>query len=178
MDVTLINTDNLRSCAPFLSAGDRVLLSGVVYTARDAAHKRISAALENGSELPFDLNGAVNYYTGPTPAKNGMAVGSAGPTTSGRMDVYTPALLDAGLCGMIGKGARNEQVTASIIKNGAVYFCAVGGAGALYCRHITSCEVIAYDDLGCESVKKLQVDKLPLVVGIDCRFGSLFTRTN
>jgi len=169
-----IYTDNIREAAAALKTGDRVRLSGTVYTARDAAHKKIYSSIMNNTELPFSLKDAVVYYTGPTPAKNGLAVGSAGPTTSGRMDVYTPLLLDNGLCAMIGKGERNRQVIDSIIKNKAVYFCAVGGAGALYSECIKSCEVIAYPELGCESVKRLIVEKLPLIVAVDCVGKNIF----
>lgn len=169
-----IYTDNIREAAATLKTGDRVRLSGTVYTARDAAHKKIYSSIMNNTELPFSLKDAVVYYTGPTPAKNGLAVGSAGPTTSGRMDVYTPLLLDNGLCAMIGKGERSRQVIDSIIKNKAVYFCAVGGAGALYSECIKSCEVIAYPELGCESVKRLIVEKLPLIVAVDCVGKNIF----
>lgn len=161
--------------AKSLKAGDRVSLSGVVYTARDAAHKRIFELLYAGQALPFEVSGAVIYYTGPTPAQNGRPVGSCGPTTSSRMDKFTPRLLDLGLCAIIGKGERSEEVCSSIIKNGAVYFCAVGGAGALMASHVVSAQEIAFSDLGCESVKKLVVDKLPLTVAIDCGGGNIFT---
>ena len=169
-----ILTDNIREAAAVLRTGERVLLSGTLYTARDAAHKRITAALLAGQALPFPLKDAVVYYTGPTPAKEGFAVGSAGPTTSGRMDIFTPSLLDNGLCAMIGKGERSREVMDSIVKNGCVYFCAVGGAGALYSRCITSCEVVAYPELGCESVKRLTVSCLPVVTAVDCRGGNIF----
>ncbi len=174
MSEVRITTDSIREAVAALKAGDRVLLSGTIYTARDAAHKRLTAAIQEGQALPFWFSDAVVYYTGPTPAKNGLAVGSAGPTTSGRMDIYTPLLLDNGLCAMIGKGERNRQVIASIVKNGCVYFCAIGGAGALYSRCITSCEVIAYPELGCESVKRLTVSDLPIVTAVDCRGGNIF----
>ena len=170
----VINTSDLPCEAKNLRAGDRVLLTGTVYTARDAAHKRIVSLLSAGEALPFDLSGAVIYYAGPTPAKNGLAIGSIGPTTSSRMDVFTPALLQKGLCAMIGKGARNDAVVESMKKHGAVYFAAIGGAGALYSQCITSCEVIAFDDLGCESVKKLTVKDFPLTVAVDSLGGSLY----
>lgn len=169
-----INTDELKEKAKELKAGDRVLLSGTVYTSRDAAHKRIFAALKNREELPYDLDGAVIYYAGPTPAPEGLPIGSCGPTTSGRMDPYAPALLDAGLIAMIGKGGRSESVCDAICRNKAVYLCAIGGAGALAAKCIKSCEVIAYEDLGCESVKKLRIENFPLIVAIDCSGGNLF----
>lgn len=161
--------------AKSLKAGDRVSLSGVVYTARDAAHKHIFELLDAGQTLPFEISGAVIYYTGPTPAQNGKPVGSCGPTTSSRMDRFTPRLLDLGLCAIIGKGERSDEVCKSIAKNGAVYFCAVGGAGALMASHVVSAQEIAFPDLGCESVKKLVVEKLPLTVAIDCGGGNIFT---
>jgi fumarate hydratase subunit beta len=150
-----------------LKAGDRVLLSGTIYTARDAAHKRMSKALQNGEEMPIQIAGQVIYYVGPTPAKPGQVIGSAGPTTSGRMDKYTPALLELGLKGMIGKGYRSDEVVESIKKNKAVYFGAIGGSGALIARTIKSSEVIAYEDLGPEAIYKLEVKEFPAVVIID-----------
>lgn len=175
MEYTL-NASQLREYAPVLKAGDRVVLSGTVYTARDAAHKRIAAALKAGEKLPFDLKDAVIYYAGPTPAPQGLAVGACGPTTSGRMDVFAPLLLDNGLAAMIGKGERNAKVCDSIIKNKAVYLCAIGGAGALASKCIKECEVIAYDDLGCESVKKMRFEDFPLTVAVDCSGGNVFSR--
>ena len=159
-----------------LHAGDRVILSGTVYASRDAAHKRLTAAMkEQGTAgLPFPLQDAVIYYAGPTAAPPGRPIGACGPTTSGRMDPYAPMLLDAGLIAMIGKGERSQAVCDAIERNHAVYFCAVGGAGALAAAHITSCEVIAYDDLGCESVKRLTVSDFPLLVAIDSHGGNLF----
>lgn len=157
-----------------IKAGDRVYLSGVVYTARDAAHKRIKSMLDNSEILPFDLNNALIYYAGPTPTPEGLAIGSCGPTTSSRMDEFAPLFLDCGLKGMIGKGPRSKEVIEAIIRNKAVYFCATGGAGALASKHIKSCEVIAFDDLGCESVKKLVFDRFPLIVGIDSFGNSIF----
>lgn len=170
-----LNVSELKDKSKDLKAGDRVSLSGVVYTARDAAHKRIFELLDAGLALPFDISGAVIYYTGPTPAQNGKPVGSCGPTTSSRMDKFTPRLLDLGLCAIIGKGERSEEVCNSIVKNGAVYFCAVGGAGALMASHVVSAEEIAFFELGCESIKKLVVDKLPLTVAIDCSGGNIFS---
>lgn len=173
-----LSTAQLREAAPTLCAGDRVLLSGTVYTARDAAHKRLIGLLEQGEPLPFDLKDAAVYYAGPTPSAPGRVIGSCGPTTSSRMDPYAPTLLDLGLVAMIGKGPRNEAVCEAICRNGAVYLCAVGGAGALAAKCITSCEVIAFDDLGCESVKRLTFQDFPLIVGIDCRGGSVFQTQN
>ncbi len=142
-----INTSEIKKYAPKLNAGSRILLSGTVYTARDAAHKRIMQLMAEGKPLPFDLNGAVIYYAGPTGAPDNLCIGSCGPTTSSRMDVFTPAMLDAGLAAMVGKGGRSVEVCEAIKRNGAVYLCALGGAGALACRCITSCEVIAFEDL-------------------------------
>ncbi len=172
----ILNTTQLREYAPKLSAGDRVMLSGTVYTSRDAAHKRIVSALQNGEALPYDLKDAVIYYAGPTPAPENLAIGSCGPTTSGRMDVFAPLLLDEGVVAMVGKGERNEAVCDAIIRNKAVYLCAIGGAGALASKCITSCDVIAYDDLGCESLKKLTFSDFPLTVAIDCSGGNIFKR--
>lgn len=169
-----INISEIKNYAEQLSAGDRVLLSGTVYTSRDAAHKRIFELLDKGESLPFDLNGACIYFAGPTPTPAGMVIGSCGPTTSGRMDVYSPRLLDLGLAAMIGKGQRNEAVCQAIVRNKAVYFCAVGGAGALYAKQIKTCEEIAFKDLGCESVKRLELEDFPVVVGIDAKGGNLF----
>ncbi|PKM73778.1 MAG: fumarate hydratase [Firmicutes bacterium HGW-Firmicutes-16] len=169
-----LTVDELKSVAKTLKAGDRVLVSGTVYTARDAAHKRIFELLDRGDALPFDIDGAFIYYTGPTPAQNGRPVGSCGPTTSARMDKFTPRLLDLGLLGVIGKGERSDAVCDAFIRNGAVYFCAVGGAGALMASHVVSAEEIAFHDLGCESVKRLTVDKLPVTVCIDTAGGNIF----
>ena len=170
-----LTTDELKTATESLKAGDMVLLSGTVYTARDAAHKRIFELLDRGEAMPFDINGAVIYYTGPTPAQNGRPVGSCGPTTSIRMDKFTPRLLDLGLLGIIGKGERGQAVCDALMRNGAVYFCAVGGAGALMASHVISAEEIAFFDLGCESVKRLVVDRLPLTVCIDSQGGNIFT---
>ena len=146
-----------------LKCGDKILLSGVVYTARDAAHKRFNALLDEGKELPIPLKDAVIYYAGPTPAPEGKPIGSCGPTTSGRMDRFAPRLLDLGLGGMIGKGERSQEVRDAVIRNGAVYLCAIGG------------EVVAFEELGCESVKKLYVEDFPLVVADDCHGGDIFS---
>lgn len=170
----ILNTAELKNKISLIAAGDRVLLSGTVFTARDAAHKRIFSLIESGEKLPFPIDGAAIYYAGPTPAPPHMAIGSCGPTTSSRMDVYTPTLLDAGLVCMIGKGQRSEEVVNSIIKNKAIYLCSVGGAGALAAEHITNCEEIAFKDLGCESIKKLQFDNFPLICAIDSHGVSLF----
>lgn len=174
MSTICCNAQELQEIAKTLRVRDRVLLSGVVYTARDAAHKRMVAAMKDGGKAPFPMKGASIYYAGPTPAREGMAIGSCGPTTSGRMDVYAPFLLDEGLICMIGKGPRKPEVSEAIRRNGAVYLCAVGGAGALACKCVKSCEVIAYEDLGCESVKRLTFCDFPLIVGIDCQGGNLF----
>ena len=172
----IIDTSELREYCGKLCAGDRVLLSGIVYTSRDAAHKRICAMLDNGEKLPFELKDAAIYYAGPTPTKPGSVIGSCGPTTSSRMDVYAPKLLDAGLCCMIGKGGRNSDVVDAIKRNNAVYLCAIGGAGALASKCITSCDEIAFFDLGCESVKRLRFDQFPLTVGVDSHGGSIFKK--
>ncbi|MCX6346128.1 MAG: Fe-S-containing hydro-lyase [Armatimonadetes bacterium] len=151
-----------------LHAGDAVLLSGVVYTARDAAHARLTELLRQGSPLPIDLTGQVIYYVGPTPTKPGQIIGSAGPTTSGRVDSYTPELLAQGLKGMIGKGLRNQTVRDALMVHKAVYLAATGGAAAMLAKRIVSCEIIAYEDLGCEAIRRLEVKDLPLIVINDC----------
>ena len=174
MNTYEIETSRIREKALTLKAGDRVFLSGTVYTARDAAHKRFFSLIDEGNPLPFDLTDAIIYYAGPTPTPEGMAIGSCGPTTSGRMDPYAPKLLDMGLAAMVGKGGRSEAVCDAIVRNKAVYLCAVGGAGALASRCVTKCEVIAFEDLGCESVKRLTIERFPLVVAIDCHGGTLF----
>ena len=157
-----------------LRAGDYVYLSGTIYTARDAAHKRMYEALKNGESLPVEMNNNVIYYMGPSPARNGKVIGSAGPTTSGRMDKYTPLLLDMGLRGMIGKGKRNEAVKDAVVRNRAVYFAAVGGAGALLSQAIVSSEVVAYGDLGTEAIRKLEVKNFPVVVVMDVAGNDLY----
>lgn len=171
-----ISSDNIRSLAPQLEAGQAVLFSGTVYTARDAAHKRLTALLDEGNPLPSPLADATVYYAGPTPTPPGMPIGSCGPTTSGRMDAYTPRLLNLGLACMIGKGERSPEVEEAIRRNRAVYLCALGGAGALAAKCIKSCDVIAFEDLGCESVKRLTVEDFPLIVAIDCHGGNIFRR--
>lgn len=169
-----LHTAQLPTAIPGLRAGDRVLLSGTVYTARDAAHKRLLELLSRGEELPFPLRDGVIYYAGPTPGQQGMAVGACGPTTSGRMDPYAPRLLDLGLCAMIGKGERGQEVVDAIVRNAACYFAAVGGAGALIARCVESAEVVAFEDLGCESVKRMKVKDFPLIVAIDSVGGNLY----
>ncbi len=170
-----INVSELREYCPKLRIGDKVLLTGTVYTSRDAAHKRFNVLMDEGKPLPIDINNAVIYYAGPTPAPEGKPIGSCGPTTSGRMDKFAPRLLDEGLCGMIGKGERNQAVRDAVVRNNAVYFCAIGGAGALAASCIKSCEVVAFEDLGCESVKKLYVENFPVTVCNDCSGGDIFS---
>ncbi|GAB5045885.1 Fe-S-containing hydro-lyase [Thermodesulfovibrio sp. TK110] len=160
-----------------LKAGDMVLINGYVYTARDAAHKRVVELINNDAPLPFDLKGQVIYYVGPTPAPPGKVIGSAGPTTSSRMDSYTPLLLSLGLKGMIGKGQRGEEVKEAIKKYKAVYFLATGGAGALLSRHIVSAEEIAFPELGTESIKRLLLKDFPAIVAIDCHGGDIFKKS-
>lgn len=157
-----------------LKAGDSVLLSGTVYTARDAAHKRICECLDRGERPPFDLNGSAVYYVGPTPEHDGCCIGSAGPTTSGRMDAYSPRLLDAGLKIMIGKGNRSDEVVRSMIRNGAVYLAAIGGAGALMAASIEEAELVCWEDLGCEAVRRLTVKDMPLTVATDSEGNDLY----
>ncbi|MCI9415441.1 MAG: TRZ/ATZ family protein [Clostridiales bacterium] len=171
-----IHTSELRERAPHLRAGDRLLLSGTVYTSRDAAHKRLFALLDAGKPLPYPLKDGVIYYSGATPAPDGLPIGACGPTTSGRMDPYAPRLHDLGICATIGKGRRSPVVVDAIRRNGGVYLCAIGGAGALAARSVVSCEVIAFEDLGCESVKKLEIRDFPLIVAIDCQGGDLYER--
>lgn len=170
-----LNTSELKEKAKTLRAGDKVLLSGTVYTSRDAAHKRIKACVENGEPLPYEIDGAAIYYAGPTPAKPGQVIGSVGPTTSGRMDPFAPRLLDAGLACMIGKGVRNQGVQDAMARNGAVYMVAIGGAGAAKAASIKNVEVIAYDELGCESVKRLTVENFSAIVSQDSVGGNLYT---
>lgn len=161
-----------------LKAGDFVYITGTIYTARDAAHKRMAEALENGGMLPMDVTNGIIYYLGPSPAREGRPIGSAGPTTSGRMDKYTPALLDMGLKGMIGKGRRNAEVKDAVVRNGCVYFAAIGGAGALLSKAITASEVIAYEDLGTEAVRRLEVTKFPAIVVMDADGNDLYERVD
>lgn len=174
MAVYYFNSSQITDYVDKLCAGDRVYLSGEVYTSRDAAHKRIKYLIDNNESLPFDLENACIYYAGPTPSPEGLCIGSCGPTTSSRMDIYAPEFIDLGLKGMIGKGPREKSVIDAIVRNKAVYFCAIGGAGALASRSIIKCDVIAFDDLGCESVKRLEFKDFPLIVGIDSKGNSLF----
>lgn len=171
-----INTTELKDYCAKLRAGDKILLSGTVYTARDAAHKRIFELIDSNSPLPFEIKNSVIYYAGPTPTPEGMAIGSCGPTTSCRMDSFAPTLLDMGVTATIGKGERNTAVIDAICRNDAVYLCAIGGAGALAALSITECEVISFHDLGCESIKKLTFKDFPLIVGIDSNGGNIFKR--
>jgi fumarate hydratase subunit beta len=157
-----------------LKAGDKVSLSGTVYTARDAAHKRLVDLIDEGKELPVPLEGQVIYYVGPSPTPPGKPIGSAGPTTSYRMDPYAPALLDKGLKGMIGKGGRSDEVVESMKKNTAVYFAATGGAAALISKSIKAAEIVAYEDLGAEAIRKLTVEDFPLIVAQDCHGGNIY----
>lgn len=174
MKTLQISTENLAEVIEKISCGDEVYLSGTVYTARDAAHKKIIALIKNGEKLPFDIKSAAIYYAGPTPERDGAVCGSFGPTTSSRMDVYSPTLLDMGLACMIGKGPRSSEVIEAIKRNRSIYLCAIGGAGALAAKCITSLEIIAFPELGCESVKKLTFCDFPLICGIDSRGNSLF----
>ena len=157
-----------------LKSGDYVYITGTIYTARDAAHKRMQETLDKGESLPIEMEGNLIYYMGPSPAREGRPIGSAGPTTASRMDKYAPQLLDLGLAGMIGKGKRSESVKDAIIRNGAVYFAAVGGAGALLSKSITASEVVAYDDLGTEAIRKLEVKNFPVIVVIDKDGNNLY----
>lgn len=165
-----LNDEDART----LRAGDYVYLTGTIFTARDAAHKRMYETLSNGGKLPMEMENNIIYYMGPSPARDGRPIGSAGPTTASRMDKYAPSLLDLGLKGMIGKGKRSQEVKDAIIRNGAVYFAAVGGAGALLSRSIVASEVIAYDDLGTEAIRKLTVENFPVIVVIDSEGNNLY----
>lgn len=169
-----LNTENINEWVSKLSAGDRVLLSGIVYTARDAAHQKLTELVSQQSTLPFNIENSVVYFAGPTPAKDGLKIGSIGPTTSSRMDKFSPLMLSLGQKAMIGKGGRSKEVIDAIKANGAVYFAAIGGAGALYSKCVEECEVVAFPELGCESVKKLVVKDFPLLVAIDSKGESLY----
>lgn len=160
--------------AESLRAGDYIYLTGTIYTARDAAHKRMQETLDQGEELPFSIDGNMIYYMGPSPAREGRPIGSAGPTTASRMDRYTPRLLDLGLGGMIGKGKRSKEVKEAIVRNGAVYLAAIGGAGALLSKRIISSEVIAYEDLGTEAIRRLEIEDFPVIVVIDSQGADLY----
>lgn len=176
MNTFYIKISDIKKYSRKMKCGDKVYLSGIVYTARDAAHIRLSNLLDNGSDLPFNVKDSVIYYAGPTPTKEDGTIGSFGPTTSSRMDMFSPRLLNKGLSAMIGKGNRDKATTEAIKENGAVYFCASGGLGALVSKSIKSVEVIAFPELGCESIKKLTVENLPVFVGIDAEGHSIFNR--
>ncbi|WP_458861765.1 Fe-S-containing hydro-lyase [Acidaminobacterium chupaoyuni] len=169
-----LNTSELRQYAEEIHAGDMITLSGTIYTARDAAHKRLFQLLDEGKELPLDIKDAVIYYAGPTAAKPGEIIGSVGPTTSGRMDPFAPRLLDMGLAAMIGKGGRSAPVVDAIKRNKAIYFCAIGGAGAAISGCVKKLDVIAFEELGCESMKRLEIENMPVVCTIDCHGGNVF----
>ena len=169
-----INAPLSREDAAKLKSGDYVYITGTIYTARDAAHKRMYEALQNNQSLPINMENNIIFYMGPSPAREGRPIGSAGPTTASRMDKYAPELLDLGLRGMIGKGKRTEAVRDAIVRNGAVYFAAVGGAGALLSKSILSSEVVAYDDLGTEAIRKLEVKDFPVIVVIDKDGNNLY----
>lgn len=157
-----------------LRAGDYVYITGTLYTARDAAHKRMQEALDRGEDLPFDIRGQVIYYMGPSPAREGRPIGSAGPTTASRMDKYTPRLLDLGLKAMVGKGKRTKEVLDAVVRNKAVYFAAVGGAGALLSKCIKQSEIVCYEDLGAEAIRKIEVENFPVIVVADCHGNNLY----
>jgi len=176
MKTRVLQTPLKREDVKNLRCGDAVLLSGTVYTARDAAHLRLTEAVKKAEPLPFDIENAIVYYVGPTPSMPGKVIGSAGPTTSYRMDAYAPKLIALGLTGMIGKGARGKEVVDAMKEHGAVYFGAIGGAGALLARCVESSEIIAYEDLGAEAIRKLTVKDMPLTVIIDCEGNDLYKK--
>ena len=169
-----INAPITKEIIATLKAGDYVFINGVIYVARDAAHKRMDDALDQHQELPINLDGELIYYMGPSPAREGRVIGSAGPTTASRMDKYAPRLLDMGLGGMIGKGKRSKEVIDSIIRNKSIYFAAVGGAGALLSKCIKESEIVAYDDLGAEAIRRLKVENFPVIVVADCEGNNLY----
>ena len=169
-----INVPMTKEKAASLKAGDYVYLTGTIYTARDAAHKRMDEALDRGESLPFDIKGSIIYYMGPSPAREGRTIGSAGPTTASRMDKYTPRLLDLGMGAMIGKGKRSKDVMDAIVRDGAVYFAAVGGAGAILSKCILSSEIVAYEDLGTEAIRRLTIQDFPVVVVTDALGNNLY----
>lgn len=171
--VKILATD-LRKYIGKLKCGDRILLSGEVYTARDAAHRRIFHCIENNTPLPFQIKDSVIYYAGPTQTPPDALIGACGPTTSSRMDKFTPTLFDMGMCATIGKGPRSEEVKQAIIRNRGIYLCALGGGGALATKSIKECEIIAFEELGCESIKRLVLEDFPLIVGIDSKGNSIF----
>lgn len=169
-----IKTPITKEIAESLTAGDYVYLTGTIYTARDAAHKRMYESLKNGDRLPIDIKNKTIYYMGPSPARDGRPIGSAGPTTASRMDKYAPTLLDLGLSAMIGKGKRNKEVLDAVIRNKSVYLAAIGGAGALLSKCIKASEVVAYEDLGTEAIRKLEVENFPIIVVADCKGNNLY----
>jgi fumarate hydratase subunit beta len=169
-----IHTSCLGEAAAQLLVGDRVLLTGTIYTARDAAHKRLFELLDGGEALPLPIRGSVIYYAGPTPGQQGMAVGACGPTTASRMNPFAPRLLGLGLAGIIGKGEMSKEVQEALVLNGACYFAAVGGVGALIAKCIKDARVIAFPELGCESIKRMEVESLPLTVAMDAQGGNLY----
>lgn len=174
MNIYNLNVSQLREYCNVLNCADKINLSGTVYTARDAAHKRIMNLLNNEEELPFDLKDSAIYYAGPTPTPENLSIGSCGPTTSSRMDKFAPLFYDLGMVASIGKGQRDKTVIEAIIRNNAVYLCAIGGAGALASKCISKCEIIAFEDLGCESIKRLEFNNFPLFVAIDSKGNTLF----
>lgn len=176
--VKKLTTPLAESDVRSLKAGDQVSISGVIYTARDMAHKRLCEAIDTGQGLPFELEGAVIYFVGPTPARQGRVIGAAGPTTSSRMDAFSPTLIAHGLKAMIGKGYRGQEVRQALKKHGAVHFVATGGAGALLSKYIVSAETIAYEDLGTEAVRRLEVVDFPVIVAYDAAGNSVFERDN
>ena len=176
MIIKHINTPLIKNEVRKLQCGESVLLSGVIYTARDAAHKRLVEAINKGEPLPFDIENAIVYYVGPTPAKPGRVIGAAGPTTSGRMDAYAPLLISMGLAGMIGKGSRKPEVIEAMREHGAVYFSAIGGAGALLAGCVEKSELVAYEDLGAEAIRRLTVKEMPLIVTIDSKGNDLYIK--
>lgn len=169
-----LNTKDLKDNINFLQAGNKVLLSGVIFTARDAAHKKLKELIESDQHLPFNLKDSVIYYAGPTLAPSNLPIGSCGPTTSSRMDAFSPLLLDNGLLAMIGKGDRAESVYSSIVKNKALYFAALGGGGAIAAKSVVSSEIIAFEELGCEAIRKLEIHNFPLIVAIDSKGNSIY----
>ena len=178
MSVFHINVSQLKEYIPGIKVGDEVYLSGIIYTARDAAHKKIRELIEKNAVLPFNLDGACIYYSGPTPEHPGHPIGSCGPTTSSRMDIHTPLLMDNGLIAMIGKGPRSASVIEAIKKHGGIYFCAIGGAGALCAMSVKKYEVIAFPELGCESVKRMEIEEFPVLCAIDTNGNSIFEKGN
>jgi len=173
-----IEINELKDRIRELKKGDMVYLTGEIYTARDAAHARMDECLQRGEDLPFDIKGQIIYYVGPSPARPGRVTGSAGPTTASRMDRYAPKLLDMGQLGMIGKGKRSEEVKAAVVRNGAVYLAAIGGAGALLSKCIVASEIIAYEDLGTEAIRKLTVKDFPAIVVLDAEGGDLYAEVS